>query len=216
MRPERQRDRLERQLIPDFEAHIRRRIQESQRVKERLLEGSQLELVAQVANWIIAAYRKQGKVLLFGNGGSAADAQHLAAELGGRFYLDRAPLPALALPANNSLMTAVGNDISFAQVFARPVQALAAADDVVIGISTSGNSENVIEGVKVARANGAKTVALTGASGGRLKELVDCCICVPSADTPRIQEAHILIGHIICELVEDRMFAHSAGTNRPG
>jgi D-sedoheptulose 7-phosphate isomerase len=193
--------------IPDFEAHIRRRIDQSRSVYEALLEPNQIRLVAQVAEWIVETYRKQGKVLLFGNGGSAADAQHIAAELGGRYYLDRAPLPALALHANTSLVTAIGNDTSFGRIFAQQVEALATPADLVIGISTSGNSENVIEGIRAARRKGSRTVGLTGSSGGRLKELVDGCIAVPSADTPRIQEAHILIGHIICELVENRIFS---------
>ena len=200
--------------IPDFQAHIRTRIRESQQVQQNLLEGNQSQLIGQVAQWIIETYRNQGKVLLFGNGGSAADAQHIAAELGGKFYLNRAPLPALALHANTSLLTAVANDYSFSQVFARGVQALAREGDVVIGISTSGNSENVLEGMKEARAMRARTVVLTGSSGGRLKDEADCCICVPSDDTPRIQEAHILIGHIICELVEHQIFSALSNSHR--
>ena len=200
----------------DFDSHIRRRIYESQRVKEGLLEDSRVHLVSTLAELIVEAFRNGGKVLLFGNGGSAADAQHIAAELGGKYYLDRPPLPALALHANTSLLTAIGNDYSFAEVFARPIRALAVAGDVAIGISTSGNSDNVIEGVKVARAKGAKTVGLTGATGGRLKELVDYCLCVPATDTPRIQEAHILIGHIICELVEQQLFAKPTGEQGGG
>ena len=174
-------------------------------MKDALLEGGQIRLIAQAAEWIVETYRNRGKVLLFGNGGSAADAQHIAAELCGRFYLDRAPLPALALHSNASLLTAIGNDISFDEIFARQVQALAVAGDLAIGISTSGKSENVIRGIMAAKSRGSRTVGLTGSTGGRLKELVDCCICVPSADTPRIQEVHILIGHIICELVEAQM-----------
>jgi len=202
--------------IADFEAHIRNRINESKRVKEGLLEGGHIRLIARVAEWIIEIYVKRGKILLFGNGGSAADAQHIAAELGGKYYMDRPPLPALALHANTSLLTAIGNDSSFTQVFARQVQALARTGDLAIGISTSGNSENVMEGIKAARANDIKTVGLTGASGGRLKELVNCCICVPSTDTPRIQETHILIGHIICELVEHQLFSRADARNQTG
>ena len=192
--------------MADFEAHIRKRIEESRRVKEALLEGDHVRLMAQVAEWSVETYRRQGKLLLFGNGGSAADAQHIATELVGRYYLERAPLAALALHTDTSLLTAVANDSSFDNVFARQVEALATAADLAIGISTSGNSENVIRAIQAAHAKGCRTVGLTGRSGGRLKEIADCCICVPSGDTPRIQEAHILIGHIMCELVEQQMF----------
>ena len=200
--------------ILNFENGIRKRIGENRAVSESLLEGGVVPAVAQAANWIVESYRKRGKVLLFGNGGSAADAQHIAAELGGRFYLDRAPLPALALHSNTSLLTAIGNDSSFSEIFSRQVQALAVAGDVAIGISTSGNSENVIAGIQAARAKDARTVGLTGSSGGRLQSTVDCCISVPSADTPRIQEAHILIGHIICELVENCIFGVGSGERK--
>src|SRR5262249_30377252 len=137
--------------------------------------------------------------------------QHIATELCGRYYLDREPLPALALHTDTSLITATANDSSFGQIFARQVRALASPEDVVIAISTSGNSENVLEGVKAARARGCKIAGLTGAGGGCLKDLADCCICVPSTDTPRIQEAHILIGHIVCELVERELFQAASG-----
>lgn len=195
--------------IPDFDAHIRKRIAENQSVMEALLTSGLACVVAQVAEWVVEAYQKQGKVLLFGNGGSAADAQHIAAELGGKYYLQRPPLAALALHTNTSLVTAIGNDSSYDNIFALQVQALAGPQDLVIGISTSGTSENVLAGIRVAKAKGSRTVGLTGASGGSLKKLADCCICVPSTDTPRIQEAHILIGHIICELVENRLFSPS-------
>jgi D-sedoheptulose 7-phosphate isomerase len=197
--------------MAEFETQIRARIEESARVKNALLSGEYVAQIAQIAAWIVESYQSRGKVLLFGNGGSAADAQHIAAELCGRYYLDRDPLPALALHANTSLITATANDSSFGQIFARQVQALANREDIVIAISTSGNSGNVIEGVKTARARGCKTVGLTGARGGCLKELADCCICVPSGDTPRIQEAHILIGHIVCELVEQQLFPSVSG-----
>ena len=198
-------------LIQDFDAQIRKRIAESQRVQEALLANGHVGLVAQVAEWVIETYQKRGKVLLFGNGGSAADAQHIAAELGGKYYFQRPPLAALALHTNTSLVTAIGNDLSYDRIFALQVLALAGPHDVVIGISTSGTSENVLAGIRVAKAQGSRTIGLTGASGGSLKELADCCICVPSSDTPRIQEAHILIGHIVCELVENRLFSAGQG-----
>ncbi|MEE8201252.1 MAG: D-sedoheptulose 7-phosphate isomerase [Candidatus Acidoferrales bacterium] len=185
---------------------VRERIRESARVKEELAAGSAAGVLVQVAGALVSAYRGGGKVLLFGNGGSAADAQHIAAELAGKYYFDRAPLEAWALHTNTSALTAIGNDYGYRHVFARQVEAAARPGDVVVGISTSGNSENVIEGIRAARQRGAVTVALTGASGGRLKELVDFCLAVPANDTPRIQEAHILLGHILCELVEQELF----------
>lgn len=188
------------------EGLIRQRIQESMRVKERLLEGDGISLIARVARVIVRAYREGHQVLLFGNGGSAADAQHIAAELTGKYYYDRAPLPALALHGNTSSLTAIANDYAFTQVFSRQIEAAAQAGDVAIAISTSGNSANVIEGAKAARARGATTVAFTGETGGRLREVVDYCLCVPASDTPRIQEAHILLGHILCEIVEKELF----------
>jgi len=148
--------------------------------------------------------------LLFGNGGSAADAQHIAAELVGRYYLDRRPLPAEALTVNASSVTAIGNDYDFNQIFSRQVEALGNSEDVAVGISTSGNSVNVIRGVQAAKRKGLITAALTGEGGGSLKGEVDYCICVPSKDTPRIQEAHILIGHILCELVERALFGQDS------
>jgi len=191
---------------------VRRRIRDSLRVKEALLADDLVDALVRVAETLVAAYRRDGKVLLFGNGGSAADAQHIAAELEGRYLHDRPALHALALHTNTSALTAIANDYGYARVFARQVEAAVRPGDVVIGISTSGNSENILEGVRAARAQGAVTVALTGAGGGRLKNLVDHCLAVPSAETPRIQEAHILIGHILCELVEQELFPRAAET----
>ena len=193
-------------------ADVRRRIRDSLRVKEALLADELVDALVRVAATLIAAYRRDSKVLLFGNGGSAADAQHIAAELEGRYLHDRPALHALALHTNTSALTAIANDYGYARVFARQVEAAVRPGDVVIGISTSGNSENVLGGVRAARAQGAVTVALTGAGGGRLKNLVDHCLAVPSAETPRIQEAHILIGHILCELVEQELFPRAAET----
>lgn len=189
-----------------FEALIKQRIKASIAVKQELLEQS--ALLTQVAEKLIEAYRAGKKGLIFGNGGSAADAQHIAAELIGKYYRDRKPLPAEALTVNTSSLTAIGNDYAFEQIFARQVEALGNPGDVAIGISTSGNSPNVIEGIRAAKRKGMITIGLTGADGGQLKGEVDYCICVPAKDTPRIQEAHILIGHIWCELIERTLFGH--------
>jgi len=187
-----------------FKKLVKLRIEEGITTKEALLE--EVEIIAQVAQVLIEALRNGKKILFFGNGGSAADAQHLAAELVGRYYHDRVALPALALTVNTSTLTAISNDYSFEEVFARQLEALGQPGDVAFAISTSGNSENVLRGVRAAKARGLLTVGLTGYGGGQLKSLVDYCICVPSKDTPRIQEAHILIGHILCELIERELF----------
>ena len=187
-----------------LDASVRERIIASIELKQTLLKQSQL--LAQIADELIRAYRAGKKVILFGNGGSAADAEHIAAELAGRYYMDRKPLPAEALTVNTSILTAIANDYGFEQIFARQVEALGNPGDIAIGISTSGNSPNVIEGIRVAKRKGMITIGLTGADGGQLKNEVDYCICVPSKDTPRIQEAHILIGHIWCELIERALF----------
>src|SRR5579864_2290897 len=173
------------------------RIEASIAVKQRLLGHT--EICAEVAERIIRAFRRGNKVLLFGNGGSAADAQHIAAEFVGRFYLDRPALPAQALTVNTSSLTAIGNDYAYDQIFSRQIEAFGQAGDVAIGISTSGNSRNVIEALRAAKRKDLIAIGMTGESGGQLKAEVDHCICVPSGDTPRIQEAHILIGHILCE-----------------
>ena len=152
------------------------------------------------------ALRKGHKIFFMGNGGSAADAQHLTAEFTGRYLRERIPLPAIALNVNTSSLTAIGNDYSFDMVFARQLQALGAEGDVVVGLSTSGNSKNVLCAIEAARAKRMITVGLSGDSGGRLQKSVDYCFCVPSKETPRIQESHILIGHILCEIVENELF----------
>lgn len=191
----------------DFEQRVSRSIQASIAAKERLLGSSEVVLtVARVSEILVQALEKGNKALLFGNGGSAADAQHIAAEFVGRFAFDRPALPALALSVNTSCVTAIGNDYGFDLVFSRQLEALARQGDVAIGISTSGNSPNVLRAMAVARKMGVHTVALTGCTGGKLKDAVDHCICVPSDQTPRIQECHILIGHIISELVEQTIF----------
>jgi len=187
----------------DFERRIGNSIEASIAAKKTMLSDSQfVATVAKVSEILVEALKQANKALLFGNGGSAADAQHIAAELVGRFAFDRPALPALALSVNTSCVTAIGNDYGFDQVFSRQIEALARRGDVAIGISTSGNSSNVLHAVSTARKMGLHTIALTGRSGGNLRNSVDHCICVPSNETPRIQECHILIGHIISELVE--------------
>jgi D-sedoheptulose 7-phosphate isomerase len=184
-------------------------------VKEKLRESADLKLkldsgiIAEIANMLIGTYRNGGKVLLFGNGGSAADAQHIAAELVGKYKMIRDPLPAIALSTNTSILTACANDYGYETVFAKQVAALARAGDVVIGISTSGLSPNVIEGIKAAKVLGARTVGFTGEAESSLSKIVDICLAVPSSDTPRIQESHITAGHIICHLVEKELCGKS-------
>jgi len=157
----------------------------------------------------IAAFRDNKKMLLCGNGGSASDAQHLAAELSGRFYTDRPPLYAEALHVNSSYMTAVANDYGYDATYARMVEAAGRKGDVLIGISTSGSSPNVVKAIQKAKELGMLTVGFTGKDGGKIKDICDIMICIPSVDTPRIQEAHILIGHIICQLIEEEMFLNA-------
>lgn len=188
---------------------IRANIERSMEVHSRLIHDC-LDTVAAGADALIAAYQAGYKALFFGNGGSAADAQHLAAEFLGRYLREREPMPALALHTNSSAVTAIGNDYGYDQVFARQLQALAAPGDVAVAISTSGNSPSVIEAVRSARRMGVFTVGLTGASGGQLRGLVDVLIAVPSEETPRIQECHILIGHSLCDAVERAVTANSA------
>jgi len=183
---------------------IRDAIMESIAVKQLLLQ-TEAEGIARAADWIVHAFRSGGKLILFGNGGSAADAQHIAAELEGRFEKERRSLPALALTTNSSTLTAVANDYHYRNVFSRPIEAWARPEDVVIGISTSGNSINVLEGITAAKMKGARTIGLTGEGGGKLASVADLCIKVPSSKTTRIQESHIMIGHILCQAV-DREF----------
>jgi len=186
---------------------VREIIEASIAIKQSLLRSTEvLGMVAKATEQLIAAIRQGNKILLFGNGGSAADAQHIAAEFVGRFAFDRPPLPALALSVNTSSVTAIGNDYGFSQIFSRQIEAVGRPGDLAIGISTSGNSQNVLDAMIVARKIGLCTIALTGSTGGKLKGNVDHCICVPSSETPRIQECHILIGHIMSELVELEMF----------
>ena len=186
---------------------IKNIIKESINVKELILSDEKLiSNIEKAAQIIVDCYRNEGKVLFCGNGGSAADAQHLAAELSGRFYYDRPALEAEALHVNTSYLTAVGNDYSFDQIYSRILSASGKTGDVLVGISTSGNSKNVLEAQKVAKQKGMKIISLTGESGGEMKNSTDCLINVPSKLTPRIQESHILIGHIICQIVEEELF----------
>lgn len=183
-------------------------IEQSIKVKQQILHDRQLlQKIEDVVNACVNSYRNGGKVLFCGNGGSAADAQHLAAELSGRFYFDRDPLDAEALHVNSSFLTAVANDYSYDEVFARLVKGVGKKNDILIGLSTSGNSANIVKAFERAREMGITTVGLTGDTGGAMKTLSDYLINVPSTDTPRIQESHILIGHIICELIENQLFA---------
>lgn len=199
------------ELAGQFEEQVRKSIEASIAVKEQLLADARLvATVSCVAEIMIEAFRDGKKVLLFGNGGSAADAQHIAAEFVGRFAFDRAPLPALALSVNTSCVTAIGNDYGFDLVFSRQIEALAHRGDVAVGISTSGQSSNVLHAMATAKRIGLHTVGLTGSTGKKLASTVDHCICVPSNETPRIQECHILVGHIISGLVEQTIF-HEEG-----
>lgn len=186
---------------------IEKRIRESIAVKQELLnDRKMIEIIDRAVNAIISCFKNGHRLWLCGNGGSAADAQHIAAELSGRFYLNRPPLPAEAFTVNTSYLTAVSNDFSFDEIFSRLTQAHCHSGDILIGISTSGNSGNIVRALTMARDSGVTTIALTGNKGGELKNIADYSIIVPSNDTPRIQESHILIGHIICELVESSLF----------
>jgi D-sedoheptulose 7-phosphate isomerase len=202
----------------NFESRVVNSIEASIAVKQNLLRDSVLvSSIAQVAELCFQALRGGNKLFFFGNGGSAADAQHIAAEFVGRFAFDRPALPALALSVNTSAVTAIGNDYGLDQVFSRQLEALARPGDVAFGFSTSGNSANVLLAISTANRLGLSTVALTGAAGGKLKHAshLDHCLCVPSNDTPRIQECHILIGHIVSELVEQELFHASSRVSRP-
>ena len=180
---------------------LRTNIEHSIQVHNCLISAC-LPALTEAADALVSAYRSGHKALFFGNGGSAADAQHLAAEFLGRYLRQRDALPALALNANSSAVTAISNDYGYEQVFARQLHALAKPGDVAVAISTSGNSPSVIQAIHCARSLGLFTIALTGASGGRIRGLADALIAVPSEETPRIQECHILLGHALCDAVE--------------
>ncbi|HMV35179.1 MAG TPA: D-sedoheptulose 7-phosphate isomerase [Turneriella sp.] len=187
--------------------YIRGQVKDSIAVKEAFLaDEANIELLNRVAGDLIAAYRAGKKTLIAGNGGSAADAQHIAAEFVSRFYFDRPALASIALTTDTSALTAIGNDYGYELLFSRQIEANGSSGDFYIAISTSGNSKNVLKSLESAKKLGIKTVGLTGRSGGKMKDIVDYCICVPSDETPRIQETHILIGHILCAAVEKELF----------
>jgi D-sedoheptulose 7-phosphate isomerase len=194
----------------EFQDQVRVSIAASIAAKQLLLADSRIvSTIASVSEILIRALQKGNKLILFGNGGSAADAQHIAAEFVGRFAFDRPALPALALSVNTSCVTAIGNDYGFDLVFSRQLEAFGRQGDVAIGISTSGNSVNVIRGLETAKKIGLETVGFAGSAGGKLKEAADFCICAPSKETPRIQECHILVGHILSEIAEREIFQHA-------
>jgi D-sedoheptulose 7-phosphate isomerase len=186
---------------------IQQSIQESISVKQNLLNDQVfLQKIEDAARSMVRTFQNGGKVLLCGNGGSAADAQHIAAELSGRFYTDRPPLFAEALHVNSSYVTAVANDYGYEHVFSRMVQAAGKTGDILIAFSTSGNSPNILKAIESAKTQGMLVIGFTGATGGKMAKICDILLNVPSSDTPRIQEAHILIGHILCQWVEAEMF----------
>jgi D-sedoheptulose 7-phosphate isomerase len=191
----------------DYLSTLHARIESSVKLKYSLMTNEAiLNSVVTLTTEIVNSYRKDGKVLWCGNGGSAADAQHLAAELSGRFYYDRPPLNSEALHVNTSYITAVANDYSYDVVYSRLIAAMGKKGDVLIGLSTSGNSANVINALQKGRELGMLTVGFTGATGGKMKEHCDLLINIPSTDTPRIQECHMLLGHTVCEMVEASLF----------
>ena len=187
---------------------VKHKIAESIQVKESLVADDRLvDLIEEIASLVITAFQSGKRIYFCGNGGSAADAQHLAAEFSGRFYTDRDALPAEALHCNTSYLTAVANDYSYDVVYARLVRGIGEEGDVLVGLSTSGNSTNIVKAFEVAREKSITTVGFTGEGGGKMKSISDYLIDIPSKDTPRIQESHIMLGHIICQLVEERFFA---------
>ncbi len=192
------------QQIKDF-------IGQSISIKQQLLSNETIiGTVSTCVDIIFSAFKNGNKVLFCGNGGSAADAQHLAAEFSGRFYIDRPALPAEALHCNTSYLTAVANDYSYDMIYARLLQGIGNKGDVLVGLSTSGNSKNIVKAFEIAKEKGMVNIGLTGESGGTMKPLSDYLLNVPSNDTPRIQESHMLLGHIICQLVEEKIYGKNA------
>ncbi|MBK1973999.1 D-sedoheptulose 7-phosphate isomerase [Campylobacter sp. TTU-622] len=187
--------------------YIKKHFEESIDTKEQILKDEDLlNLIKKVALEIIKAYKNGNKTLLAGNGGSAADAQHIAGELVSRFYFDRPGLASIALTTDTSILTAIGNDYGYEKVFSRQLEAQGLKGDIFIGISTSGNSVNILKALEICKEKGIISVGLTGKSGGKMNDLCDYCIKVPSNCTPRIQESHILIAHILCAIVEEELF----------
>ncbi|MBN2368098.1 D-sedoheptulose 7-phosphate isomerase [Candidatus Woesearchaeota archaeon] len=195
---------LQEELRGVFKSEISHYLKESIEVKEKIIEN-QLDKIEKTAELFIKAYETGNKIIAFGNGGSAADAQHLVGELVGRFKIERKGLPAIALTTDSSVITAIANDYGYDMIFERQLEANAVKNDIVFGISTSGNSPNIINALKRAKKLGCKTIGLTGKKGGEMAGLCDVCIVVPSDNTPRIQEAHIAIIHIICELLDKHL-----------
>jgi len=186
---------------------IKIEIKDTLEIQKAIYENSEIiEMIMKVSNIIIDAYKNERKTIFAGNGGSAAQAQHLAGEFVGRYYFDRPGLPSIALTTNTSNLTAVANDYGYDKVFTRQIQAIGQEGDIFIAISTSGNSNNILEAIPECKKTGITVVGLTGESGGKMKSLCDFCIRVPSNITPRIQESHLLIGHIICSIVEESIF----------
>jgi len=187
--------------------YIKNHIKSSCDIKENILKDDKiLSEIKSVAEKTIEIYKTGNKVIIAGNGGSAADAQHIAGEFVSRFYFDRPGLSAIAITTDTSIITAIGNDYGYEKIFSRQIQANGVQGDIFIGISTSGNSKNIIEALIACKDNGIISIGMTGAGGGKMKEYCDFCIEVPSNETPRIQESHILIGHIICAIVEESIF----------
>ncbi|HEC1896286.1 TPA: D-sedoheptulose 7-phosphate isomerase [Campylobacter jejuni] len=193
--------------MENLNSYIKGHFQESILVKEQILKDENLiTLIKNASLEVIKAYKNGNKTLLAGNGGSAADAQHIAGEFVSRFYFDRPGIASIALTTDTSVLTAIGNDYGYENLFSRQVQAQGVKGDVFIGISTSGNSKNILKALELCKQKEIISIGLSGASGGAMNELCDYCIKVPSTCTPRIQEAHILIGHIICAIVEEELF----------
>jgi D-sedoheptulose 7-phosphate isomerase len=187
--------------------YIANQVKNSYEIKQAIYADLDLiNQIEQVSKKAIEIYKNGNKILLAGNGGSAADAQHIAGELVSRFYFDRPGLSSIALTTDTSIITAIGNDHGYEKIFSRQIQANGVSGDMFIGISTSGNSVNIVEALKECKAKGITTIGFTGQSGGKMSEFCDYCIKVPSQETPRVQEAHILIGHIICAVVEEELF----------
>jgi D-sedoheptulose 7-phosphate isomerase len=188
---------------------IQQSLENSIQAKKEFVSTQEQELFLLV-DWLVSAFNSGGKLLVFGNGGSAADAQHLAAEFVNRFLIDRRPLPAIALTTDSSVLTSIGNDFSFDDVFTKQIHSLGKKEDIALGISTSGNSPNVVNAIKAAREIGMQTAVLTGGNGGKLATEADLVLNVPSDQTPHIQETHVWIEHMICWLVDERMFGSLA------
>jgi D-sedoheptulose 7-phosphate isomerase len=193
----------------NFASEIVVELEESIRVKKRVID-EQMPLLNEIMHVLLQALQAGKKIILFGNGGSAADSQHIAAELVSKFRRDRRALPAIALTTDTSILTSIGNDYSFADVFSRQIEAFGQKGDVAIGISTSGNSPNVLKAIQFAKEQGLTTIGFSGADGGELKDCTDICFRVPSQSTPRIQEVHITVAHALCELIEQEFCQDNA------